>query len=137
MLWDIRKSQGTLTPEPVIELDGHMGPVPLVHMDPYKIVTGGPEDDHISVWEVETGTQTNTWVCSSDEEPNSNSGCSAMAVNGCRFVTASCGKGMGLYGLGTSLMLHALFLLFHMKINHLQNFGILNPTVIPKTLMTD
>ena len=27
MLWDIRKSQGTLKPEPVIELDGHMGPV--------------------------------------------------------------------------------------------------------------
>ena len=96
MLWDIRKSQGTLKPEPVIELDGHIGPVTLVYVDPYKIVIGGPEDDHVSVWEVETGTQTNTWVCSSDEEPNSNAGCSAMAVDGCRFVTASCGKEDGL-----------------------------------------
>lgn len=96
MLWDIRKSQETLKPKPVIELDGHMGPVTLLHMDPYKIVTGGPEDDRVNVWEVDTGTQTNALVCSSDEEPNSNPGCSAMAVNGCRIVTASGGKEHGL-----------------------------------------
>ncbi|KAJ9683617.1 hypothetical protein PVL29_019263 [Vitis rotundifolia] len=96
MLWDIRKSQETLKPEPVIEVDGHMGPVTLLHMDPYKIVTGGPEDDHVNVWELDTGTQTNTLACSSDEGPNSNPGCSAMAADGCRIVTASCGKEDGL-----------------------------------------
>ena len=44
MLWDIRRNQEPLKPEPIAEMDGHNGPVSYLHMDPYKIVTAGPED---------------------------------------------------------------------------------------------
>lgn len=92
MLWDIRKSQEICKPEPVTELKGHDGPVTHLHMDAYKIVTGGPEDNHAIVWELDSGTQTNSLVSCSSEEPNSFRGCSAMAVDGCRIVTACCGN---------------------------------------------
>lgn len=91
LLWDIRRNQET-NPGPIAELDGHTGSVAFVHMDPYKIVTGGPEDFFINVWETDTGTQINSLSCSSDEEPSS--GCTALAVNGCRIVTGSCGEGL-------------------------------------------
>ncbi|KAL5563801.1 hypothetical protein UlMin_033548 [Ulmus minor] len=59
MLWDIRRNQEPLKPEPIAEMDGHNGPVSYLHMDPYKIVTAGPEDSYVNVWDVDTGTQTN------------------------------------------------------------------------------
>ncbi|CAK7323050.1 unnamed protein product [Dovyalis caffra] len=98
MLWDIRINQKTLKPEPVAELDGHTGPVTLLHMDPYKIVTGGPEDSYINVWEADTSTQTNSFICCPSEGASTSSGlgCSAMAVNGTRIVTASYGEEHGL-----------------------------------------
>lgn len=97
-LWDIRINQETLKPEPVAELDGHTGPVTLLHMDPYKIVTGGPEDSYINVWETDTGVQTNSFICCPSDAASSSSGmgCSAMAVNGTRIVTASHGEDHGL-----------------------------------------
>lgn len=87
MLWDIRRNQ----PEPIAELDGHCGPVTLLHMDPYKIVSGGPEDTWVNVWEVDTGAQTNSLSCCCTEKDGhgSRSGCGAMAVDGCRIATAS------------------------------------------------
>ncbi|XP_061360831.1 uncharacterized protein LOC133304785 [Gastrolobium bilobum] len=84
MLWDIRKNQESLTPKPIAELDGHCGPVTLLHMDPYKIVTGGPDDECVNVWEVDTGVQTNSLPCF-----NGLSGCNAMAVDGSRVTTAT------------------------------------------------
>lgn len=96
MLWDIRKNQEG----PVAELDGHCGPVTLLHMDPYKIVTGGPQDTDINVWEVDTGTRTNSLSCCCgcwEEETHGNSsGCSAIAVDGCRIVTANYCQGLGI-----------------------------------------
>ncbi|KAI9153178.1 hypothetical protein LWI28_007239 [Acer negundo] len=89
MLWDARRSQDALKPEPMAELDGHTGSVTLLQMDPYKIVTGGPEDSSVSIWETDTGRQTNSLICNSPEVENTSSGCSAMAVNGCRIVTGS------------------------------------------------
>ena len=56
MLWDVRRNQESLKPEPIAELDGHCGQVTLLHMDPYKIVTGGPDNAYVNVWEVK-GTE--------------------------------------------------------------------------------
>ncbi|KAI3793982.1 hypothetical protein L1987_36606 [Smallanthus sonchifolius] len=83
MLWDIRKNAGTGEAGPMAELDGHIGPVTHLHMDPYKIVTGGPEDTHVSIWAADTGNQTNFLSCS----PRDSSGCCAMAADGFRIVT--------------------------------------------------
>lgn len=96
MLWDVRRSQETQKPEPMAELDGHTGAVTLLHMDPYKIVTGCPEDSYINVWEADTGRQTNSFSCSLLEKPDSSFRCSAMAANGCRIVTTGCDEVMGL-----------------------------------------
>ncbi|KAJ7970956.1 F-box/WD repeat-containing protein [Quillaja saponaria] len=96
MLWDIRRNQTTMKPEPVAELDGHRGSVTLLHMDPYKIVTGGPDDLYVNVWETETGVSTNTLSCCLTEEESSYSGCAALAVDGCKIVTANCGEEQGI-----------------------------------------
>lgn len=91
MLWDIRRNQDIVKPEPIAELDGHTGPVTFLHMDPYKIVTAGTEDYLVNVWEANTGTHANSLTCDSPEEQSGYSGCSAMAVDGYRIVTASYG----------------------------------------------
>ncbi|GJS48514.1 F-box domain, cyclin-like protein [Tanacetum coccineum] len=85
MLWDIRKSKGTGESDPIAELDGHKGPVSHLHMDPYKIVTSGPEDTTINIWETDTGNQTNSLTSSSLD----GSGYSSMAVDGLRIATAT------------------------------------------------
>ncbi|XP_047162075.1 mitochondrial division protein 1-like [Vigna umbellata] len=87
MLWDIRRNQESLKPEPIAELDGHCGPVTLLYMDSHKIVTGGPKNADVNVWDVDTGVQTNSLPCSSTD--GAGSGCDAMAVEGCRITTAS------------------------------------------------
>lgn len=89
MLWDMRKSSDTEGADPITEFDGHIGPVAHLHMDRYKIVTGGPEDSYINVWEVETGAQTNSLICCDLDGSGASAGCSAMAVDGCRIVTGS------------------------------------------------
>lgn len=93
MLWDVRRNQESLKPEPIAELDGHCGQVTLLHMDPYKIVTGGPDNAYVNVWEVDTGVQTNSLLCSSTDDAGS--GCDAMAVDGCRITTASYYEDLG------------------------------------------
>ncbi|KAJ1386882.1 WD40/YVTN repeat-like-containing domain superfamily [Sesbania bispinosa] len=95
MLWDIRRNQEPLKPEPIAELDGQCGPVTLLHMDPYKIATGGPDDAYVNVWETDTGVQTNSLLCCKTGEDGSRSGCDAMAVDGCRIATASLCGGSG------------------------------------------
>ncbi|KAH0973737.1 hypothetical protein GBA52_025893 [Prunus armeniaca] len=88
MLYDIRKNQGTLKSEPIAELDGgHTAPLTYLHMDPYKIVTGSPEDFYVNVWEANTGAKTNSLDCSLPDETSTSFGCRALAVNGCRIVT--------------------------------------------------
>ncbi|KAL2898592.1 putative E3 ubiquitin ligase complex SCF subunit sconB [Bienertia sinuspersici] len=85
MLWDIRKSR------PMAEMEGHNGPVTQVHMDPYKIVTASPDDFFTYIWEVETGASINSLNCCPSELSNTRMGCNAMAVDGCRIVTACSG----------------------------------------------
>ncbi|XP_007032462.2 PREDICTED: probable E3 ubiquitin ligase complex SCF subunit sconB [Theobroma cacao] len=96
MLWDIRRGQESSKPEAVAELDGHIGSVTLLHMDPYKIVTGGLGDSFVNAWETETGTKANSLLCNHPELGSANIRCSAMAVNACSIVTASYGESQGL-----------------------------------------
>ncbi|XP_076939418.1 uncharacterized protein LOC143608125 [Bidens hawaiensis] len=91
LLWDIRKNTGSAEVEPMAELDGHVGPVTHLHMDPYKVVTGGPEDPHVSIWAADTGDQTNVLSCS----PHDTIGCASMAADGFRIVTAAYDQGFG------------------------------------------
>lgn len=95
MLWDMRRCSETLKAEPVAELDGQVGPVTLLHMDQYKIVSGGPKDSYVDVWDSDTGKQTNSLICSSMDDLPSTSGCSAMAVNGCQIVTSTFNEEQG------------------------------------------
>ncbi|KAK1282167.1 hypothetical protein QJS10_CPB22g00847 [Acorus calamus] len=96
MLWDIRKNQHVGEEKPVAVLDGHEGQVSLIHMDPYKVVTGGPHDSHIRVWETDTGVLSNSMSCCIPENEDAPFGCSAMAVDGFRMVTGACGAEEGL-----------------------------------------
>lgn len=73
------------------ELDGHVGPVTHLHMDSYKVVTGGPEDPNVSIWAADTGDQTNVLSCS----PHDSIGCASMAADGFRVVTSSYDQGFG------------------------------------------
>ncbi|XP_071913077.1 uncharacterized protein [Coffea arabica] len=93
-LWDLRRSSETFKAEPLAELDGHEGPVKHIRMDAYKIVTGGPDDCYVKVWEVDTGAFTNSLNCAPDH-PTPGFGCSAVAVRGCRIVTAGSNGGEG------------------------------------------
>lgn len=88
MLWDIRRSTGTGDADVMAELDGHVGPVTHLHMDPYKIVTGGPEDPCVNIWDTETGNLTNCLSCSNLD----GAGCCGMAADGFRIVTAGCSQ---------------------------------------------
>ncbi|KAA3464723.1 putative E3 ubiquitin ligase complex SCF subunit sconB [Gossypium australe] len=75
-------------PEPVTELYGrHQTPVTHLHMDPYKIITGGFKSNIVETWETDTGKKTISFFCSHPEN-RFNRGCSAMAVNACRIVAA-------------------------------------------------
>lgn len=55
MLWDVRRGCDIQKGETVAELDGHRGNVNLLHMDPYKIVSGGLKDFQVHVWEMGNG----------------------------------------------------------------------------------
>ncbi|KAF3444759.1 hypothetical protein FNV43_RR14452 [Rhamnella rubrinervis] len=94
MLWDIRRNQDIVKPEPLAEFDGHAGPVTNLHMDPYKIVSAGAEDFYVNVWEAKTGAHANSLACGFPGE-RSSCFCSAMAVDGCRIVTTSCDEREG------------------------------------------
>ncbi|VFQ91907.1 unnamed protein product [Cuscuta campestris] len=61
MLWDVRKSSDLQEmAENVAEMKGPAGKITLLHMDSYKIVTGGYEEGCVNVWETGTGKQTNS-----------------------------------------------------------------------------
>lgn len=84
LLWDIRKSQELANTVAELHSDG---PVTLLHLDPYKVVTGGPCDDQVHVWETQTGHLVNTLSCNNPVKSAGRSTLSAMAVDGCRIVT--------------------------------------------------
>lgn len=88
MLWDVRRGCDIKKGEAVAELDGHIGNVNLLHMDPYKIVSCGAEDFRVHVWETGNGRQGSSLICCPQYNSRPGFGCSAMAVNGCRIVTA-------------------------------------------------
>ncbi|CAO2193984.1 unnamed protein product [Urochloa humidicola] len=86
LLWDIRKGQEL--PNTVAELQSD-GPVILLHLDPYKVVTGVPSDGQVHVWETRTGELLNTLSCGEPAWMGGRSTVSAMAVDGCRIAMAS------------------------------------------------
>ncbi|ERN16988.1 hypothetical protein AMTRI_Chr02g222440 [Amborella trichopoda] len=91
-LWDIRKLHEKA--EAMAVLDGHLGPVTCVHMDSYKVVTGGSEDSFVKIWETDTGLETCTLPCGIEEdETETRSVLATMAVDKLRIVTSSC-RGM-------------------------------------------
>ncbi|XP_072998742.1 uncharacterized protein [Typha latifolia] len=92
MLWDIRKCQES--PKCVAELDSN-STVTLLHMDPYKVVTGGPSDYHVNVWETGTGILANSLDCRVPGETGTVNGVTALAVDGCRIVTGGCAEELG------------------------------------------
>lgn len=58
-------------------------------MDTYKVVTAGPSDCRVNIWETDTGFLANSFDSQvSGENPNFISGLTAMAVDGCRIVTS-------------------------------------------------
>ncbi|GER49324.1 WD repeat-containing protein 24 homolog [Striga asiatica] len=68
LLWDIRRFS-----EPTVEqLSKHEGPIKLLHLDPHKIVTGGPYDSNIKVWETDTGKHLNSLISSFGEDGKQN-----------------------------------------------------------------
>uniref|UniRef100_A0A1D1YXI1 F-box/WD repeat-containing protein sel-10 n=1 Tax=Anthurium amnicola TaxID=1678845 RepID=A0A1D1YXI1_9ARAE len=89
MLWDVRKNAEKT--EPLADLDGHVGCVAMLHIDPYKVVTGGPDDFYVKIWETDTGAPANSLGCCSPHQQDADVGLSAMAVDGSRIVTGSYG----------------------------------------------
>ncbi|GER49318.1 WD repeat-containing protein 5 homolog [Striga asiatica] len=79
LLWDIRRFS-----EPTVELSKHEGPVKLLHLDRHKIVTGGPYDSYIKVWETDTGEHLNSLISSGEDGKQNYTGCSTMAVDSIR-----------------------------------------------------
>ncbi|XP_038904795.1 uncharacterized WD repeat-containing protein alr2800-like [Benincasa hispida] len=88
-LWDVRRNQDVLKPKPLAELDGHSGPVNFLHMDPYKVVTGCPDDVYVHVWEVNSGAPANSLSCWFGDYKEGSTTLSSIAADGCRIVTAS------------------------------------------------
>lgn len=95
MLWDIRQCSDSPKAEPLVKLEGQNGPITLLHMDRYKIVSGGAEDPNVHVWDSDTGIQTNSLICNLADGLYSASGCCAMAVDGCKIVTGSVCQELG------------------------------------------
>lgn len=85
LLWDIRKAQEL--PNTVAEMQSN-GPVTLLHLDQYKVVTGVPSDGQVHVWETRTGDSLNTLGCGEPSRLGVRSRVSAMAVDGCRIAMA-------------------------------------------------
>ncbi|XP_002457213.1 katanin p80 WD40 repeat-containing subunit B1 [Sorghum bicolor] len=83
LLWDIRKAQEL--PNTVAEMQSN-GPVTLLHLDPYKVVTGVLSDGEVHVWKTQTGDLLNT--LGFGEPAGVRSTVSAMAVDGCRIAMA-------------------------------------------------
>ncbi|XP_024314329.1 guanine nucleotide-binding protein subunit beta-like protein isoform X2 [Brachypodium distachyon] len=84
LLWDIRKSQELANTVAELHSDG---PVTLLHLDPYKVVTGAPLDGQVHVWETQTGRLVNTLSCGEPGKSPGGTTVSAMAVDGCRIAT--------------------------------------------------
>ena len=84
LLWDIRKSQKLVNMVAELHSDG---PVTLLHLDPYKVVTGAPWDGEVHVLETRTGHSVNTLSCNNPIKSARRRTLSAMAVDGCRIVT--------------------------------------------------
>ncbi|ONK80858.1 uncharacterized protein A4U43_C01F22550 [Asparagus officinalis] len=94
LLWDMRKNQAKPNPNAVAELE-HGSLVNMLHMDSYKVVTGGPLDYHPNIWETDTGLLANQLDCRFPGETQNYDGLSAMGVYGSCIVTSGCYEEQG------------------------------------------
>lgn len=85
----MRKNQAKPNPNAVAELE-HGSLVSMLHMDSYKVVTGGPLDYHANIWETDTGLLANQLDCHFPGETQNYDGISAMGVYGSCIVTSGC-----------------------------------------------
>lgn len=85
LLWDIRKAQEL--PNTVAEMQSD-GPVTMLHLDPYKVVTGVASLGQVHVWETRTGSLLNALSCGEPSRSGGRGRVSAMAVDGCRIAMA-------------------------------------------------
>eukprot|EP00850_Spirogloea_muscicola_P000238 SM000001S04640 [mRNA] locus=s1:1436818:1439728:+ [translate_table: standard] len=60
-LWDLRAlgSQST----PLATMTGHRGPVSMLHLDSYKLVSGGKSEQAVHVWDSNTGNEITQLSC--------------------------------------------------------------------------
>jgi WD40 repeat protein len=80
-------------------LGNHMGPVHCVHYDLYKVISGGPSDREVHVWNAETGDEISTLDCAVAASSSVNVGVSALVGNGGKLVTGTCGEDPGVVRL--------------------------------------
>ncbi len=76
-----------------------MGPVHCVHYDLYKVISGGPSDHEVHVWNAETGDEISTLDCGVAASSSVNVGVSALVANGGKLVTGTCGEDPGVVRL--------------------------------------
>jgi WD40 repeat protein len=76
-----------------------MGPVHCVHYDLYKVISGGPSDREVHVWNAETGDEISTLDCAVAASSSVNVGVSALVANGGKLVTGTCGEDPGVVRL--------------------------------------
>eukprot|EP01018_Ginkgo_biloba_P010304 Gb_04066 [translate_table: standard] len=88
-LWDIRSR--CENPEPMAVLENHSGPVKSIHIDSYKVVTGGPSDKSVYIWDAKTTDELLSLECAEEAILN-DVRVGALAVNGARIVTGTCGE---------------------------------------------
>ncbi|KAJ1282230.1 hypothetical protein BS78_03G035600 [Paspalum vaginatum] len=85
LLWDIRKAQEL--PNTVVAMQSD-GPVKLLHLDPYKVVTGVASNGQVHIRETRTGDLLNTLSCGEPARSGGRITVSAMAVDGCKIAMA-------------------------------------------------
>ncbi|KAL2620394.1 hypothetical protein R1flu_000599 [Riccia fluitans] len=93
-LWDMRMC-GDAQPEPWVSLGDHVGPVHCLHVDRYKVVSGGQMDRLVRVWDANTASEISVLDTIELDMDILRCGVSAMAVQGPRLLTGTCGDVSG------------------------------------------
>ncbi|BFI18060.1 hypothetical protein MPTK1_6g12130 [Marchantia polymorpha subsp. ruderalis] len=93
-MWDMRMGSDD-QPEPWVTLGDHDGPVHCLHIDRYKVVSGGQHDRLVRVWDANTGEEISVLDTIELDRDSFRCGVTAMAVQGSRLVTGTCGDVSG------------------------------------------
>eukprot|EP00850_Spirogloea_muscicola_P004218 SM000018S03583 [mRNA] locus=s18:160230:163334:- [translate_table: standard] len=84
-LWDLRALGSQSTPLAI--MTGHRGPVSMLHLDSYKLVSGGKSEQAVHVWDSNTGNEITQLSCALGcEEEDACARLVALAVQGPKVV---------------------------------------------------